>query len=430
MTIDFRKIIGEKRFGKVKSKNFIKFTKCRFCNSGKLIKVIDLGLMPLAGGFIKKKTDFKKEKKYPLDLFFCKNCYLLQTGISINPDILFKEYFYFSSSIKTLVDHFNKTAQKISNDLREGSSIVEIGCNDGEFIKALQKSKFKACGVDPATNIVKPLIKKGMPIINSYFNQSVAKKISKKYGKADAIYSFHSLAHIPDMHEVVKGIKILLKPEGYLAFEVHYLGNLLEGLQYDMIYHEHLHYYSLITLKKFFGQYNMEIYDIERNNLRSGSITYFVQDINTGKKKMSRRVKSLEKNELKEKLNTPIPYLKFYKKIKNTKKDLLHLLNKLNKDNKTITGYGASGRGTVILNYCGLDAKLLKFVVDDAPAKHGCFMPGTHNPIFSSQELVNQNSDYSVVFAWPFIEEVKKRNKTFMKNGGKFILPVTKVKVI
>ncbi len=430
MIIDFHKIIGEKRFGKVKSKDFTKFTKCRFCNSDKLIKVINLGKMPLAGGFIKKKTDFKKEKKYPLELIFCKDCYLLQTGISINPDILFKKYFYFSSSIKTLVEHFNKTAQKISKNLKKGSFIVEIGCNDGEFIKALQKNKFNALGIDPAANIVKPLIKKGMPIINSYFNQSVANKIAKLYGNADAIYSFHSLAHIPDMHEVVKGIKLLLKPEGYLAFEVHYLGNLLRETQYDMIYHEHLHYYSLITLKKFFSQYEMEIYDIERNNLRSGSITYFVQDINTGKKRVSRRVKSLEKNELKEKLNTPIPYLRFYKKIKNTKKDLLHLLNKLNKDNKTITGYGASGRGAVIINYCGLDMKLLKFIVDDAPAKQGCFMPGTHNPIHSPQELINQNSDYSVVFAWPFIEEVKKRNQDYLRNGGKFILPLPKVKVI
>lgn len=430
MIIDFQLIIGEKISGKMKNKNFIEYSKCRFCNFKDLMKVIVLGEMPLAGGFLKSKDNFKKEKKYPLELFFCKNCYLLQTGVSINPDILFKKYFYFSSSINTLINHFKNTVKKIKKTLPKNSFFVEIGCNDGIFIRELLKNGYKALGIDPATNIVSPLIKQGMPIINDYFKQSVAKKIIKQHGNADAIYSFHSLAHIPDMHEVVKGIKLLLKPNGYLAFEVHYIGNLLKEIQYDMIYHEHLHYYSLITLKNFFNQYDMEIFDVEKNSLRAGSITYFIQNINSNKRKISKRVYELEKIELKEKLDTAQPYLSFDKKIKKTKKDLLRLLNKLNKKNKLITGYGASGRGTVILNYCGLDTNLIKFVVDDAPAKQNCFMPGTHNPIYAPHELMQQKADYSVVFAWPFINEVRKRNTRYLKTGGKFILPLPIVKLI
>lgn len=429
MIIDFRRIIGVKKFG-IMNKTFTKYQSCRFCNSKKILKVIDLGLMPLAGGFLKRKSDFKKEKKYPLQLMFCKECYLLQTSVSINSDILFKKYFYFSSSIKTLIEYFEKCAIKARKYLKKNSFVVEIGCNDGAFLKALQKHGYNALGIDPATNVVKPKIKEGLLIINNYFSEKLAKKIVKKYGKADAVYSFHSLAHIPDMHSIVKGIKILLKPEGYLAFEVHYLGNLLDELQYDMIYHEHLHYYSLLTIKNLFIQYDMDIFNIERNNLRAGSITFYVQSKETGKRKISRKVKNLEKLELRQKLNTPFPYVNFNKKIKKTKKDLLKLLDKLGKNKKIITGYGASGRGTVIMNYCELNTKTLEFVVDDAPAKHGSFMPGTHNPIYPSSELINRKSDYSVVFAWPFINEVQKRNKEYIKRGGKFIIPLPKVKVL
>lgn len=413
-----------------KVRAYSKYSTCRFCNSGDVEKVIDLGKMPLAGGFLKNKLYFKKEKKYPLELLFCKNCFLLQTSISINSDILFKNYFYFSSKIQTLVKHFEKAAKKAKKTVGANGFIVEIGCNDGVFIKALLENKVKALGVDPASNVVKPLIKQGLPIINNYFSENLAKKIAKRYGQANAIYGFHTLAHIPNMQNVVSGIKLLLNPKGYLAFEVQYLENLLDGLQYDMIYHEHVHYYSLLALINFFKQYDMEIFDVERNNLRGGSIMYFVQNKKIGKRRISKKVKDLIKIEIKQKLNTPIPYKNFNKKIEKTKKDLLKMLNGLKKKQKKIAGYGASGRGTVIINYCELNNKLIEFVVDDAPAKHYHFTPGMHNLIYPSNELLNKQIAYSIVFAWPFVKEVKERNKEFIKSGGKFIIPLPKVKVI
>lgn len=425
-------IIGEKTYGNMKKRPEYKVYKsCRFCFSKKVLTVVDLGVMPLAGGFLTKKSQFKKEKKYPISLLFCKNCYLLQTSISVNPDILFKkDYFYHSSAIKTLVDHFEKTAKQIKRHLRKGSFVMEIGCNDGSFIRAVEKNGFKAVGVDPADNIVKPIIREGLPVVDDYFTEEVAKKILRINGKADAIYSFHTLAHIVDMHDVMRGIKLLLKSEGYLAFEVHYLGTLLRDMQYDMIYHEHLHYYSFLTIEKLLDQYDMEVYNVQRNEVRAGSIFYFVQNKKTGKRKISKKVGNLRKQEIKQKLNTKVPYLEFHKKIQNTKKDLLSILNKLKKKKVQITGYGASGRATVILNYCGLNTNFLEFIVDDASSKQNCFMPGTHNPIYSPSKLFNAKIKYSVVFAWPFINEVKKRNKKYTKSGGKFILPLPKVKLI
>jgi SAM-dependent methyltransferase len=340
---------------------------------------------------------------------------------------LFKNYFYFSSTIKTLVNHFQKTAKELKKDLKKGF-VVEIGSNDGEFIKALQKEGFRALGVDPASNIVKPKINAGLPMINDYFSEKLAKELVKKYGQADVIYSFHTLAHIPDMHDIVRGIKLVLKPEGFLAFEVHYLGNLLSEMQYDMIYHEHLYYYSLIALQNFFKNYDMEIYDLKRNDLRAGSISYFVQNVKTGKREITQDVMELRKKEIKRGFNNAKTYKKFDKEIGKTKKDLLFVLNKL-KD-KNIAGYGASGRGTVIANYVGLNPTRMKFVVDDSLAKQGSYMPGTHNPILSPLELLERKVDYSIVFAWPFINEVIKRNKRYLKNGGKFIIPLPKVKNI
>lgn len=427
MIIVLIKTIGEKRFGM--NSSYKTFKTCRFCNSKEVIKVIDLGKMPLAGGFIKNKKDLKKEKKYPISLNFCKKCYLLQTSVAINPDILFRSnYFYHSSAIKTLVEHFQQTAFNLKKTLKKNSKVLEIGCNDGAFVEALEKNGYTAIGVDPATNIVNPLIKAGKPIINAYFSEKVAKKILKKYGNIDAIYSFHALAHITDMHDVLRGIKLLLKPEGFLAFEVHYLGNLLEGMQYDMIYHEHLHYYSLISLQNFFKQYDMEIFDYERSEVRAGSILFYVQN-SSGERKVSPSVKKLQNQELKLKLDKPAPYLSFDKKIKHTRKELLGLLNELKTKKITIAGYGASGRGTVILNYCGLNSKFIDFIVDDAPAKHNCYMPGTHNPIYSPSKLTEEDIKYAVVFAWPFIKEVKNRNKLYLDNKGKFILPLPRVKI-
>lgn len=414
-------------FGKM-NKDFIKYSRCRFCNSKNIVKTIDLGKMPLAGGFL-KANDIKKEKKYPLNLNFCKDCYLLQTNISINPDRLFKRYFYFSSKIKTLVIHFQKTSKKLTKMLDKNSFILEIGCNDGEFIKAAQENKFRVLGVDPASNVVKPLIKKGMPIINSYFTEKLAKKIVEKHGQADAIISFHSLAHIPDMVDVARGIKLLLKDDGFLSFEVHYLGDLLKEHQYDMIYHEHLHYYSLITLKKFFEQFGMEIFNVEFHNIRAGSITYFVQHKNTGKRKINKKVKELATKERVLGFNTPRPYIAFNKNIQANKKEIFTLLKNLKAKKYKIAGYGASGRGTVIANFCNLSPKLLEFVVDDSPAKQGFMMPGTHNMIFSPLELVKRKIDFAILFAWPFIKEVRKNNKLYIRRGGKFILPLPKVTI-
>ena len=412
------------------------FDKCRFCFSNNGEIVIDLGYVPLAGGFLNSdssEVDFKSEKQYPLQLFFCKDCKMLQVNTSVNPDTLFKNYFYFTSSMKTLIEYFGKFSDELLENTKysKKTHIVEIGCNDGALLDAIIKKGVTVTGVDPATNVVKPLIKRGIPIINDYFGEKVALDIINQKGQADYIVSFHSMAHIENMHDVVKGIKKLLKPAGVLAFEVHYLGNLILEKQYDMIYHEHQYYDSLHSLQNFFAQYNMEVLKKKKTPMRGGSMIYYVQHSKNKSRKPTQNVKDLILYEKKNKLANIETFQKYNEFIKSTRKKLIKILDELLTQNKKIIGYGASGRGTIIMNYCGLDKKYFTQVIDDAPQKWGAFTPGTHQKIIDNTALVNSKKpDYCLLFAWPFAGEVIKRNELFIKKGGKFITPLPHVKII
>lgn len=413
--------------------SFRHYESCRFCFSKEIETVIDLGIVPPAGGFLKSEKLFNDENQYPLTLVFCKNCFLLQSNNVIEKDIIFKNYFYHSSVAKTLVNHFESAGEELINELHRKSNpfVLEIGSNDATLIKFLGKKGIKTVGIDPAKNIVKPLQKMGLPLINDYFTNSLAKKIAKKYGLADRIVSFNTLAHIEDIHDVFQGIYTLLKKDGILFFEVHYIGNLIDEMQYDMIYHEHQYYYSLHTLKNFLNLHHMEVFDVKPIQIHHGSMRYYVQKKNGGKNTIKKSVKDLLQFEKKQKLIYIDTFKKYNSGINNTKKDLMKLIINLKQKKKKIAGYGASGRGTIISNYCGLDYEFLEYVVDDAPAKQGTYMPGTHVKIVSAGSLYGKNRpDYVLLFAWSFYNEIAKKHKKFLDNGGKFIIPLPKVKII
>lgn len=408
------------------------YNNCRFCFSSNLVSVLDLGNIPLAGGFLKNTKNIELEKLYPLKISFCKNCYLLQSTNVIKADTLFKDYFYHSSAIKTLTEHFTNLAREIKS-LSKGkdSLVVEIGSNDGVLLKQLINNGIHALGIDPASNIVKPMIKKGLPMVNDYFSEVLAGKIRSRNGLADVITSSNTLAHIEDMHDIVRGVKTLLKQKGIFILEVHYLGNVLREMQYDMIYHEHQYYYSLLALQKFLSGHEMEIYDVKPLLIHAGSMRYYVQNKNFGINSISSNVINLYKKEKLSKYDSLKTYFTYGKKIAKTKNDLLKLLKDLKAKNKTVVGYGASGRGATIMNYCGLDKKYLDYVIDDAPAKQGSYTPGTHLEIVSSDILnTKHRPDYVLLFAWPFVKEIKKRQEKYLKNSGRIILPLPEVKII
>jgi SAM-dependent methyltransferase len=403
--------------------------------STKLVPVIDLGYMPLAGGFIPLEHApqlLAVEKFFPLHIHFCKNCFLLQVVDIIAQETLFTEYFYRSSTITTLVEYFTQIAREVTQTVSHADPfVVEIGANDGSFISALCAQNIRAVGVDPAENIVVDAQKAGLPIELGYFNRSIAKHIVEKHGRADAVYSFNTLAHIEDMHEVVEGIKLLLKPDGYLTFEIHYVGSIIQELQYDMIYHEHQYYYSLLTLEKFFASHGMSIWKAVKTATHAGSLQISVQISATGTRAVDDSVATLHKAEIENGFDKLSTYKQLGKKIAQTKIDLLKLLKKLRSQGATLAGYGASGRGTIISNYCGLDEKYFDYIIDDSPYKQNTLTPGVHLPVRSAEILAtDKRPDYVVLFAWSFAREIAQRNTKYLKNGGKFIVPLPQVAIL
>lgn len=413
------------------------YDQCRFCFSDEMTVVIDFGDVPLAGGFFRRgstQTDFDTERLYPLQICFCPECYLLQVNNVIDGSVLFTSYFYFSSAITTLVDHFEQYARELKTLFPDAGKrfIVEIGCNDGVFLKPLRKQGFNVLGVDPATNVVRPLVKEGYQVINDFFTEDVAKEVCETHGRADVILSSNSFAHIDDMHNVMRGIKALLEDDGILALEVHYLGTLIEEVQYDMMYHEHHSYYSLLALANLFDGYDMEVYDVKPISIHAGSMRFYVQNKEYGQHEISEAVIALRKSEKEIGLDRLETFQNFSEYINKTKDDLLALLGELKKQGKSIAGYGASGRATAIMSFCGIDDRYLDYVVDDAPAKQGAFTPGNHLLITSPDVLSDERKrpDYCLVFAWSFVDEIKRRRADYLERGGKFIVPLPEVKVI
>lgn len=395
--------------------------------------VMDFGSMPLAGGFL-KEADIVREQTYPLDIAFCETCTLLQVPVVIDAEVLFKDYFYFSSAIGTLVEHcaaWAKTAYDAYLKERANPSVFEIGCNDGVMLKPFAALGVKAVGVDPASNVVASVKQEGFTIVDAFFSDDVAKNIEREHGTFDVILSSYSFAHIDNMTSVLDGVKRLLKPDGVFQFEVYYLGTTMEEMQYDMIYHEHCNYYSLSALEHFFGRVDMEIFDVEFTpGVRSGAVRFSARHKGGRIEPVSERVATMRAHEVEQGYGKRETFLAYGEKIQKTKTDLLALLSKLKAEGKTIIGYGASGRGTMVMNYCGIDGRHLDYVVDDAPAKHGFLTPGTHVKIEPwSRVEEGPVPDYALLFAWSFKKEVLAKRQDYLAKGGKFIIPLPQVTI-
>lgn len=406
---------------------------CRFCNSSNLWLIIDFGNVALAGAFL-RPNQFADEKKYPLQLYFCEDCFLLQVINRVSPELLFRDYFYYSSAIKTLRDHFQEYAHEVTGRFLtpRKSTVVEIGCNDGVLLNPLYEVGVRTLiGVDPATNIVKAINNPNIIVVNDFFSEATAQKMLNQFGPADMIVANNVYAHIDNMHDVTRGIKQLLGQAGVFIFEVHYLGNIIEYLQYDMIYHEHLYYYSLIALDNFLDQFDMEVFDVKRIPIHAGSMRYYVRKKGRLRSEsVSGNAHELRQEELRKGYHKVETYLDYAHRVEKTKVTLMNLLNKLKAGEKTIWGYGASGRANTIIQYCGIDKHILDCMIDDAPAKHGFYTPGSHLLIRPRSAIEENPPDYILVFAWSFFKEILNNTLDYFHNGGRFIIPLPEVKVV
>lgn len=408
-----------------------KRSNCRICGNKNIKKIIDLGIMPLAGNFIEKKNLKKKEFKIPLDLYYCSKCKLVQIRDTVKPKVLFKKYNYSSSTIPVLNKHFLNYSKEIikNHKKKKNFKILEFGCNDGILLSKLFKIKnFFCLGVDPSKNIVKLAKKKSIRVYNDYFNTYSANKILNKYDKFDYITASNVFAHIDDIHSVIKASKILLKDDGYLVVEVHYLLNLLNLNQYDFFYHEHVNYYSIYSLKYLFEIHNFEIKKIKQTDMHGGSLRVYLKKKKNTFKNKNLNLEKLIRNE--KKLNLSF-FKKFNKNIYDQKKEIIKILKNVKKKNKKIIGFGASGRGTTFLNFCKIDKKYINVILDSSPFRAGKYMPGVKIPIknlnFFKKNYIKY--DYVLVIAWNYQESIIKQVKK-INNNIKFIIPFPKPKIL
>lgn len=399
-------------------------TECRICKSKDLKVFLDLGDQPLANSFIEKKDLRKKEQKYPLKVAFCNNCNLCQLTHVVSPEVLFKNYVYFSSGMPVLPQHFKDYANDaIFNFLASKNDLViEIGSNDGLLLNEFKEQGYRILGVDPATNIAKVANKRGVETIDDFFSFEISKRIKLQNGQAKIIIGNNVVAHIDDHHDLLKGIKNLLDKEGVFIFEAPYLLDMFENLTFDTIYHEHLSYLAIRPLKSLFEQFGMEIFDVKLFPVQGQSIRVFAGI--RGAHKINKSVSQFVKNEVSSGLDKYSSYLALARKIDLMKQSVVDKLHKLKNEGKSIAGYGAPAKGNTLLNYYQIGPNILDYATEGLPSKIGLYTPGTHIPVIDITESRKSPPDYYFLLAWNYKDAICQKEAKFLENGGKFIMPI------
>lgn len=416
-----------------KTGKYTTLTHCRFCFT-ELIDIFHLGdNFPLAGGFLKNENQFQEELFYPLSLSFCQKCAVILCKQVIDSDKLFKNgYFYYSSMIPSLVTHFNQYALKLKQLFIEPSNtttlkVIEIGCNDGVFLRPLKEAGFEVIGVDPS-DTPKKLIEEGFQIYNDYLNEQTTQQILEKNGQCDIFLSSNSFAHIDKMDSIFKSIKKLIKPTGDIFIEVHNSKSVFDEMNFDFIYHEHMTYYTISSFYNILKQYQMTIIDAEFTKIHGSSMRLHIK--NTDTVPTPDKIKNLMQQE--KHLTNINTYLNFTKTINQWKTDITTLYNDLintnnnnNKKNK-IYGYGASGRTNIICVFCDIN---LEQIIDDAPSKIGSYTPLYHQQIKDITILNTNPPDYILILAWPYTTSIIANIKKNTTYKGKFIIPLPKIEI-
>ncbi len=410
-------------------KEVFKLEICRACDSSNLLLFLQLGPTPVPNGFLKSHNRDKAERFYPLDVCFCQDCGLVQLAHVVSPKVMFKNYVYIPSTSETMRVHFGSLAKRAINvtDAKQGDLSVDIGSNDGTLLKSFKSLGMKVLGVDPAENLVKKANKEGVKTICALFTKDLAGKIKKEYGSAKTITATNVVAHVHDLHDFFEGIKTLLSDKGLLIAEFPYLIDLIEKVEFDTIYQEHLSYFSITPFEKLLKKHGLYLIDVQKLPVHGGSVRVLVSK---EPKNSTGRVKKFLTLEMKKGILNVQTYLKFRRKVDKVRHELVQLLWKLRLDGKKIIGYGASAKGNIILNYCRIGPETLDYIVDSIPYKQGKYTPGMHIPIYPESKQLEDQPDYTLLLAWNFADEIIKKQSEYRKRGGKFILAIPKLTII
>lgn len=389
---------------------------------------LDFGPMPLAGGFLPSDAPLP-DKLFPLDIAVCEDCRLVFVPNVIAAEDLFQEYFYLSSVTSTLSRHFAALADEFASRLRHRPRhlVVEIGSNDGVFLLPLKERGVRAIGVDASVNVSRIAHERGAQVEIGFFGEGLAMALRARHGAADIITASNVFAHIDDVDDVVKGVEHLLAPHGTFVCEVHHLLDLVRQTQFDTMYHEHLCYYSLTTLARFFRSWGFEVVDVVRTTIHGGSIRIYVE--RAGSSQPSAAVAELLAIEAQSGLDETDTYLRFADRARASRDEIRDFCVRRRAKGERIVGYGAAGRGTTLLNYCGLDREMVDYVVDESPLRAGKLIPGVRVPVVPPEVFRGDDVRLALILAWNYEREIRAKETRFAAGGGKFITPLPRLRV-
>lgn len=402
---------------------------CLICNIP-IEPFMSFGKMPLANGFL-SPDEFTNEYFFELEVAFCQNCHMVQLIEQPEREMMFnKDYPFFSGTSTRMALHFQEFAEHVKKDYLscQDPFVVEIGSNDGIMLRHFAGVGIRHLGIEPSTNVAQIAIDKGIQTICEFFDEDLARRIVKDHGQADAFLGANVMCHIPYLHSIVEGIKVLLKPDGIVMFEDPYLGDVIEKTTYDQIYDEHVFLFSVSSIRYLFEQHGMEVVGIEPQETHGGSMRYIIAP--KGTRPISDRVyEHIEREEMLG-LNRLKTYKTFRKNCEHSRDSLMAVLNGIRGQGERIVGYAATSKSTTIINYCGITTDHIEYISDTTPIKQGKFSPGAHIPVRPYKAFVTNYPDYALLFAYNHREEIMAKEERFMESGGKWIVYVPKVQVL
>lgn len=404
---------------------------CRFCGSALRHTFTDLGMSPPCESFLSGEQLNRMEAFYPLHVFVCGQCFLVQLQEYVSPENIFTEYAYFSSYSDSWLAHAKAYTELMTDRFRltRDSLVVELASNDGYLLQYFVAQGIPVLGIEPAANVAREAVKKGVPTQVEFFGQELATQMSREGTRADLIVGNNVLAQVPDLCGFVAGMKTLLKPQGVITLEFPHLMRLMEGNQFDTIYHEHFSYFSFLTTIGIMVRFGLTVFDVEELPTHGGSLRVYARHAEDASYPISERVRELAQREEKAGFTRLETYFSLDEKVKESKRKIVAFLIDAKRAGKSIAGYGAPGKGNTLLNYCGIRTDFMDYTVDRNPYKHGKFLPGTHIPIFSPEKIRETRPDYVFILPWNLKNEIREQLSYIREWGGKFVVPIPDVEV-
>jgi SAM-dependent methyltransferase len=411
--------------------NLTDHPKCRFCKSTLDRTFVDLGVSPLCQSFLSAEQLNHMEPFYPLHVYVCGSCFLVQLQEYVAPQNIFSDYLYFASFSDSWLAHVKAyTDQMVRRfPITEKSLVVEIASNDGYLLQYFLEKKVPVLGIEPAANVAAVAIQKGISTLVKFFGSATARELVASGQQADLLLGNNVLAHVPDINDFVSGMKILLKPQGVITMEFPHLIRLMEQNQFDTIYHEHFSYLSFFTVEKIFAAHGLTLFDVEELSTHGGSLRIYARHAEDSSKPIGPRVTELRTREESAGYARLETYSRFAEQVKETKRKLLEFLIRAKQGGKKIVGYGAPGKGNTLLNYCAIRTDFLDYTVDRSPHKQGKFCPGTRIPIYSPDRIRETRPDFLLILPWNLKDEIIHQTAYIREWGGQFVVPIPEVMI-